>query len=342
VRGQTLHMHHSWDLVAPPVSGLIWPMPVDPEGRGGPTPGQARASGWRRTSKNRYVPSAIDSTLVEQRILEQYCRGGDRAVVTGWAALRLHGAGWFDGLDHDGETPLAVPLACNGQRVAPDPGFVGLRYTVPPDEVVLIHGIRCAKVERALFDEMRRRGTRRQMVVAADMTFAAGLTSIQRMQRYCFTRRWYRDVRRVNSALALCNEYARSGPEVSFRLIWDLDAGWGPPFCNRAVLDLDGRFVAVPDLICPTRGVVGEFAGFHHRDIDRHESDIGREADLRDVGLEYVETVGRDLAHVDRVVRRLHEAERRAAASTLPRRWMLGPRSGPTLDQLLDRQRPVE
>ena len=163
---------------------------------------------------------------------------------------------------------------------------------MPPDEVVLIHGIRVATVERCLFDEMRRRGSLRTMVVAADMTFAAGLTSIARMRRYRFERRWYRDVRNVDDALSLSCEYAKSGPEVGMRLVWVIDAGWSQPLCNREVHDLDGRFIATPDLIDPQRGVVGEFAGFWHRGIDRHESDIVREADIRDVGLEYVEAVG--------------------------------------------------
>jgi hypothetical protein len=149
-------------------------------------------------------------------------------------------------------------------------------------------------------------------------------------------------VRRVDDALELCCEHAKSGPEVSMRLVWVIDAGWSQPLCNREVHDLDGRFVAIPDLIDPVRGVVGEFAGFWHRDKDRHASDVAREADLRDVGLEYVEAVGRDLAHHDRLVRRIHEAGRRAAASTLPRRWVVGPPPSPTLDEWLVLHRPVE
>jgi hypothetical protein len=327
-----------WNLRAPPVTSLTWPVPIDPKGKEGPTPGQGRGPHWRRTSLNRYVPASVTDDLVEQRILEQYERAGPDAVVTAWAALRLCGADYFDGLDQDGRTKLPVPIACNGERIRAHPDFLMLRFTVPPDEVVLVHGIRCASIERALYDEMRRRGTKRGMVVAADMTFAAGLTSIIRMRRYAASRRWYRDVRRVNEALGLCDEHARSGPEVSLRLVWDLDAGWGHPLCNRSVFDLDGRFVAIPDLIDPVRGVVGEFAGAHHRDIDRHESDICREADLRDVGLEYVEAVGRDLSRTTRLVRRLHEAERRARASTLPQRWVLGPPPSRSLDEVLDRR----
>jgi hypothetical protein len=291
---------------------------------------------------NRYIAAEVSDDLVEQRILEAYARTRGCAVVTGWAGLRLRRAGYFDGLDQDGTTRLPVPIACNGERIEPCPEIERLRYVVPPDEIEIIHGIRVASIERCLFDEMRRRGSRRSMVVAADMTFAAGLTSISRMRRYRFDRRWYRDVRRVDAALDLACEHAKSGPEVSMRLVWELDAGWARPLCNREVHGLDGRLVAIPDLIDPVRGVVGEFAGAGHRDKERHAADIAREADLRDVGLEYVEAVGRDLADRQRLVRRIHEAGRRAAANPLPRGWVLGPPPSPTLDELLDRRRPVE
>jgi hypothetical protein len=323
-------------LLAPTVTGLVVPVRIDPLGVTGPTKPQSRGPRWRTTSPGRFVPSAVGDELVEQRIVEASCRAGDRAVVTGWASLRLWGAGYFDGLARDGATRLAVPIATNGERLQHHDGILASRFAVPPDEIVVIQGIRCASVERSLFDEMRRVRFLRAMVVPADMTFAAELTSIARMRRYRADRRWYRDVRTVDQALGLCDENAWSPYEVDYRLVWRCDAGWGHPLCNRQVLDLDGRPVGIPDLIDPVRGVVGEFAGAHHRDKVQHGKDIAREADLRDVGLEYVEAVSADIVDFPRLVRRLHEAERRAKASTLPRRWKLGPPLTPSLDDLLD------
>jgi hypothetical protein len=59
---------------------------------------------------NAYVPASFDAELPEQRIVEQAVRlrGG---AVTGWAALRLAGAAYFDGLAGDGRTRKPVPLA---------------------------------------------------------------------------------------------------------------------------------------------------------------------------------------------------------------------------------------
>lgn len=321
-------------LFAPPVTDLVSPVPVDSSGRRGPTKPQSRGPHWRRTSPGLFVPAGVDADLVEQRIVEAAARAGPRAVVTGWAALRLHGGGYFGGLRGDGSS-LPVPIAMNGARTATHEGLLALRHDVPADEVVTRHGVRCASAERALFDEMRRRRSIRAMVAAADMAFAAEITSRNRMRRYRFERRWYRDVRTVDEALGLSEEYSWSPPETEFRLVWQCDAGWARPLCNHPVVDLSGRLVAVPDLLDPVRGIVGEYAGAHHRTREQHEDDIVREAALRDIGLEYVEAVAADLRDFPRLVRRMDEAARRAAESPRPRHWRLGQRSEPDLDTRL-------
>lgn len=216
------------------------------------------------------------------------------------------------------------------------PGVVVGRFTVPPDEVVVVHGIRCASIERALFDELRRLRGRRERIVAVDMACAAQLTSIRRMRRYLRVRRWYRDVRVVDPALDLADERSWSAQESWFRMIWELDAGWGRPLCNRELFGPSGRLVGIPDLFDPRRGITGEFAGAHHRNKDQHASDVARAADFRAVGLECVEVVGRDVRNRRSVVNRLHEAEERAGR--LPQTWSLGPEPTPTLDELLDRR----
>jgi hypothetical protein len=314
----------------------VTPTRIDPSGRTGPTRGQARGPHWRITGPGLAVPAGVSDDLVEQRIVEVLAGAGPRAVLTGWAALRLHGGGFFDGLARDGQTPLPVPVAANGDRFRGSPGMALVHDRVPPDEIVIVHGVRCTTVERALYDEMQRIGELREMAVAVGAACAAQLTSVNRMRLYAATRRWYRDVRLVKEAVEMAQEDCRSPQEDRFRIIWEYDAGWGRPLCNRPILDQDGRLVAVPDLLDPVRGVVGEYAGADHRDIDRHESDIAREAALRGVGLEYVEVVGRDLRHRDRVVTRMQQAAARAGQG--PRLWVVGPRMTPTLDEILDRR----
>lgn len=306
-------MPHRWDPIAPPVTGLVAPVRV---GDGGPTAKQARGPGWRKTSPGLYVPAHVDDSLVEQRIVEAAARGG---VVTGWAALRLQGGGFFDGLARDGSTRLPVIIAACGSRIGSTAGVEVVEDRIPPDDITIAHGIRCASVERALFDEMRRIGEVREMAVAIGAACAAGLSTVPRMRTYVATRRWYRDVRMCREAVEMAVGGCRSPQEDRFRMMWEYDAGWGRPLLNCTVVDLDGRFVAIPDLLDVQRGVAGEYAGADHRDIDRHEEDIAREALVRSVGLEYVEVVGRDLHHRERVIRRMEEAAARAVH--LERRW---------------------
>jgi hypothetical protein len=315
---------HHWDPIAPPVTGLVSPVRIDPTGRAGPTRGQARGPHWRFSSPGLVVPAQVTDDLVEQRIVEAAAPGG---VVTGWAALRLHGGNFFDGLARDGRTRLPVPVAASGSRIRGRAGIRVVEDRIPPDEVVLVHGVHCATVERALFDEMRRIGEVREMAVAVGAACAGRLISVRAMRLYAATRRWYRDVRMVREAIEMAVEDCRSPQEDRFRQIWEYDAGWGRPLINRGVLDQRGHLVAVPDLLDPLRGVVGEYAGAEHRDIDRHEADIVREAALRNVGLEYVEVVGRDLRSPERVIRRMAEAADRARH--LERRWQVAPSRHP-------------
>lgn len=306
-------MPHRWDPIAPPVTGLVMPVRI---GGSGPTPKEARGPRWRTTSRGLFVPAEVSDDLVEQRIAEASVRGG---VVTGWAALRLHGANFFDGLSRDGVTRLLVPLAACGERLGGDAGTVVVADRIPPDDVTLVHGIRCATVERALFDEMRRIGDAREAAVAIGATCAARLTTVHRMRVYTSTRRWYRDVCMCREAVEMAVEDCRSPQEDRFRQIWEYDAGWGRPLINRTVVDLDGRFVAMPDLLDVRRAVIGEYSGAGHRELDQHEDDLVRWDDVRRVGLEVVEVVGRDLRSRERVMRRMREAAARAVH--LERRW---------------------
>lgn len=325
-------MNHRWDLDAVMPQGLVVPVRIDPTGKTGPTRGQARGPGWRSVAPGWVVP-ANTTTVVEQRILEALTWAGPRAVATGWAALRLQGGGFFDGLARDGRTQLPVPVAANGERRRPRPGVHLSEDRIPEDEVVVVHGMRCAVSERALLDEVRRDADAWDGVVAVDMTCAAQLTSIRRMQRYRWARYWYRDIRRLDRILPLADEGARSRPEVDFRGIWTQEAGWSRPLCNRTILDLDDRFVGMPDLFDPERGVAGEYAGAGHRDGDQHDADLDRAAAFRRVGIEAVEVTARHLRDPLRVARLLEEAAERAAL--LPRRWQLAP-APPSLDAILD------
>ena len=66
------------------------------------------------------MPSWVDSTLVEQRIVEAGAVLPAYGAVTGWAALRWLGGQWFDG---DAAGRLAAAGDVGDDHIRPQPGI---------------------------------------------------------------------------------------------------------------------------------------------------------------------------------------------------------------------------
>lgn len=121
-----------------------------------------------------------------------------------------------------------MPLVTGGTTLRGDASVRVLRDRLSPDDVVVRHGLRTTRVERALFDAMRCEDLR-EAVVAMDMAAAADLVSVRRMRHHVSTHAGTRGARRVTRALSLANEHSRSPNESRMRLVWVLDAGLPPP-----------------------------------------------------------------------------------------------------------------
>jgi hypothetical protein len=307
---------------------VVHPLRADPTGRRGPTPGAVRGPGWIRTSPGLFVPRGTDRSHVEQRIAEAAATLPEGGIVTGWSAMRLHGAAFFDGLGHDGRTRLPVTLCVpTGHHPRPLPGITHLRGPVEPWVPVL--DLATAPATRALFDAMRLHRDVRDAVVDLDMAAAARVSSIHAMTQWLGTRCSWRGVPGVpvvRAALPLADEHSVSPQETRLRLMWLLDAGLPRPQVNQPVYDLDGRLLGLPDLLDEEAGLVAEYDGAEHRDAPRHSSDVDREALLRGHGLEVTRFTSRDLWDPGRVVHRLLTARRRALFEPVSRRrWTLTP-----------------
>lgn len=306
---------------------LVRPSRLDPTGLTGPTRGQAQRRRWRSSAVGWHVPSDVDPTRVEQRILEQAMRVRMRGAVTAWASLRWQGAAYFDGTTPVAGTLLPVPLLrCNGMRRLDDGAAHVERRALPPYDRHFVRGVWCTTPPRAVFDEVRRAGQLRPGVVAVCMTLAAGLTTRSELESYAAIRVAWEGIPLFREALALSNECFRSGPEVYLNLVWRLDAGLPEPLVNPPVFDLDGRLLGYPDLLDVEAGVVGEYDGAAHRSRERHRRDVAREERYRGCGLEYFTVVAGDLADKRLVVDRMLGA--RGRASFLPpshRQWTLTP-----------------
>jgi hypothetical protein len=273
------------------------------------------------------VPVTVDPDVPEQRILEQGMRLTSGGAVTGWAACRMHGAAFFDGLRDGGRTPAPVPLNCGPlHQIRRQPGDDLIRDMLNPDEIVDVRGVPCTTPSRATFDAMRYARGVREAVVALDMMAAAGLTTVAEMREYVGRKQTWTGVQRVRDAVALADDLSRSPQETRLRLMWQLDAGRGRPLVNRPLFDLRGRLLGYPDLFDPEAGVVGEYDGADHRSAQRHSDDVERESGFRDHLLEVVRFTGPDMTTPNRVTNRIHAAYARARWVPPARRtWTLVP-----------------
>lgn len=304
--------------------GLARPVEVDPSGAAGPTRFQTRGPLWERSSRGLYVPAGVDRDLVEQRIVEQAARLPAGGAVTGWAALRVAGGKYFDGLAPDGTTRLPVPLAVPPTScLAAGRGAMILRADLPKEAIHEVNGIRCTLPPRAVFDEIRRQDDLRERVVVLDMAVVAGFVTLREVDDFIGAYAGRPAVERLREARALAVDRSASPMETRMRLVWILDAGLPHPRCNWPIADRNGRYLGKPDLLVELLAVFGEYDGREHRSGPRHAVDVGRFEDFIGTGLEGFVVVGRDMANRDLVVRRMHAAVSRAASSPRPRTWML-------------------
>lgn len=260
------------------------------------------------------MPVSVEVSI-EQRIIEAAARLKGSGMVTGWAALRLAGAAYFEGRGR--AVPVLLPHASRIR--APGVEVRRTRLTLPKPE--LRYGVPCAPPVVALVHELRLERDFRELVVMIEMALLARLVTWGEVREVLeSTRRMHT---RHFDALDLATGECRSPPEVRMMLTWLLDAGFPQPLMNREVLDLKGKRLAIVDQLDVESGAYGEYDGEAHRGRARHRSDVERAEALRDVGLEGFTIVAGD--SVDVQVKRMTAARRRA--SWLPeekRLWRVG------------------
>jgi hypothetical protein len=299
---------------------------IDPTGRTGPTRGEANGPGWRRTSHGFFVPASVDPARVEQRIVEAAAVLPTVGAVTGWAALRWLGATWFDGSSADGPMGEPVSLVTSFDDIRSQVGIAVSAEHLRVDDIVVVDGLRVTIAQRSALFAMRYAPSVEAAVIVADMVMEADLATPEELQAYAASLGTWTGIPQARKALALARQNSWSPQETRMRLVWVLLAGLPDPLCNVPVFDLSGRHIGTPDLLEPVAGVVGEYEGVIHLDRRRRGTDVRREQDFRDVGLEYFAVVGDDWRDEAVIVRRMRSAYRRASERTSrPRAWTIQP-----------------
>ncbi len=283
-------MAKSWFSAAeihPGHPGVVRPVRVDRSGSTGPTRGQARGPHFRRTSQGFYVPSSVDGSVPEQRIVEASAILPRYGGVTGWASLRWAGGVWFDGTTAGGHELRAVTLATGYDDVLNQPGVQISQERLNPRDLLVVDGLAVTSHVRSVCFEMRYASSVRAAVQALDLAAYSDLVSIDEVATYAARHSGWIGIPQCRKALTLADENSWSPRETWMRLTWILDAGLPPALTNRPVFDDQGRHVGTPDLLDPEAGVVGEYDGHLHLQGAQRRRDREREEQFRSLGLEY-------------------------------------------------------
>ena len=300
------------------------PVRIVPTGENGPTPAQARGPYWRRTSHGFYVPAQTREDLPEQRIAEASVRLPAQARITGWAACRLSGANFFDGLDRDGRTRLGVPVSVGPRGQMAKPGLKVVYWPIPEEHHATRHGLATVDELWATADAARLSSSFVEAVVVIDMMCVAEIVSIRQLRES--------RLRFAPGVLDAASEHALSPNEVRCRTALP-GVRW---LVNCLIHDLSGRLLGIADLIDLVAGLVVEFDGADHREAARHTRDVVKEDSLRRAGLEVVRVTGREVDDEVLVGDRVRAGRARARFETeADRRWLARPPAD-TLHDLIE------
>jgi hypothetical protein len=293
-----------------------------------------RSVGYRRDMRGLYVADWADDESPEHRITRAALLAGPDTTIGGWAAAHVHElrgrpAGddlcVFDGRAAYGglrpQTPVLL-LMPPEKRARPARDRQVFRSRVLNDERETWGDVTITSPLRTAFD-LARLSRATTGVVFLDRLLSLGLVGFDDLNRLIAERRAWRGAARAARILRLAEDRVRSPMETIMRLEW-LRAQLPRPWCNAEIEDLDGRFVAMVDLLDEATGLVGEYDGGHHAGADRRRLDAIRRERTEAAGLTTVTMTAVDASTAENRAawrRRLLAAHERAGRR--PRGWRL-------------------
>lgn len=260
------------------------PQPMTTLLKEGVTEHALRGSAWQRTSRGLYLPGA-DTSSTTQRIVSAAALVPEGGAIGGWASAYAHGADHLDGLD-GARRPLQVTLCLPVGVHRSDTSDVHyVRQSLAKGDIVEVAGMRFTSPVRTALDLARWAPSLPEAVVAVDAMLGAGLPRDTLLRAAAALRR-QRGAKQARQAAQLGRTGVRSPGESRLRVAYVVDLITVDPLVNPTLLDLDGRVLAMPDLLDEEAGLVLEYDGASwvgstreagHRDHDQHREDNARE-----------------------------------------------------------------
>lgn len=134
------------------------------------------------------------------------------------------------------------------------------------------------------------------LVVIGDWLLAEGHATVEQMQHVALKHPWRPGAQQCHAVLPWLDSRARSPKESELRVLIS-GCGLPGPEVNVPIVDEFGREVAVVDQLFRRWRLVLEYEGRHHaRDARQFARDIGRYADLRRLGVDYLQITAAMLA----------------------------------------------
>lgn len=292
------------------------------------SPWQARVASSRSPLHGVLVDGELVADDPDGRVAHVLPLLTEHSVLTGWAAARRHGVTMLDGRSRGGrplDVAVASPEAGQHRHRA---GVRGTRSLVLPHEQTVVRGVRCATLERAVYDELRTCRSLDDAVAVLDMAVSTVVdqpsrTTIDAVRGVLREHAGERGV--VLARRAVRHASTRSaGPWESRTRVVAHDAGARHLCVNVPVFDAWGNLLGVAHLVDARTGLVIEVDGAHARELEAHTFDHLREEGFERAGCTVVHATPHDHEERERTVwrirRALWDAERsRRRAWTLER-----------------------
>jgi hypothetical protein len=243
-----------------------------------------------------------------------------------WAAAYVHGARELDGgYGRNQLEPITFCLGESGTK-RPRGGLVPIRTRLDEGDVVTVGDLKVTSPARTAFDLARTAKSLQWAVADVDCLLRARpqVLTVAQFAKYVETKRGFTGVAQARACIPLLSPLSRSRPESALRVIWVVDAGLPMPLVNPKVFHrLTGQLLGLPDVLDAESGLVGEYDGAQHRDLQNHSDDNVREEAFEDAGLTVVRVTAVDFRRPEQLVRRLQAGYARARRNGV-RNWFIG------------------